>query len=52
MNNGQVIEFAPPISLLQDRKSQFSHMVRKTGPEASQKLYQMTVEAEKRKAGN
>ena len=49
MNNGQVIEFAPPISLLQDKKSQFSHMVRKTGPEASRRLYQMTIEADRKR---
>ena len=48
INNGQVKEFASPYRLLQNPLSQFYKMVEKTGPEASQKLHQMALNAHSR----
>ncbi len=49
MSSGQVIELNSPLILLQNKKSHFSMMVAKTGPEASGKLYEMAVEAERKR---
>ena len=49
MNEGQVKEFESPHRLLQDPSSQFSKMVDKTGPAASQKLRAMAQEAHLRR---
>ena len=51
MNKGQVKEFESPHRLLQDPSSQFSKMVDKTGPAASQKLRAMAQEAHLRRRG-
>ena len=48
MSNGRVKEFASPYRLLQNSDSQLYKMVEKTGPEASQKLHQMALEARSR----
>ena len=47
MSDGQAVEFDTPLSLLQNKKSVFSSLVEKTGSEASRRLYQMAVEADK-----
>ena len=54
MSDGQVLEYDTPLALLKNRKSQFFAMVSKTGTEASRRLYQMAVEAdrERKEAGN
>ncbi len=49
MSNSRVKEYASPYSLLQNSNSQLYKMVEKTGPEASQKLHQMALEARSRK---
>ena len=51
MSKGQVKEFERPHHLLQDPSSQFSKMVDKTGPTASQKLRAMAQEAHTRRRG-
>ena len=51
MNKGQLKEFESPHRLLQDPSSQFSKMVDKTGPAASQKLRTMAQEAHLRRRG-
>ena len=51
MNKGQVKEFDSPHRLLLNASSQFSKMVDKTGPTASQKLRAMAQEAHTRKRG-
>ncbi len=48
MSNGRVKEFDSPYRLLQNSDSQLYKMVEKTGPEASQKLHQMALEARSR----
>ena len=45
MSNGQIKEFGSPYRLLQNPDSQLYNMVEKTGPEASEKLHQMAIEA-------
>lgn len=49
MSDGQAVEFDSPLSLLHKRKSQLSLMVNKTGAEASNRLYQMAMEAERKR---
>ena len=51
MNKGQAKEFDSPHRLLLNPSSQFSKMVDKTGPTASQKLRTMAQEAHTRKRG-
>ena len=51
MSKGQVKEFERPHHLLQDPSSQFSKMVDKTGPTASQKLRAMAQEAHTHRRG-
>ena len=51
MSKGQVKEFDSPHHLLQNAGSQFSKMVDKTGPTASQKLRTMAQEAQLRRRG-
>ena len=46
MKEGQVSEFDSPLNLLHNKNSDFSHMVAKTGTEASHKLYQMAAKAD------
>ena len=48
MSNGRVKEFGSPYRLLQNPDSQLYKMVEKTGPEASEKLHQMAIEARSR----
>ena len=52
MNNGQVQEYASPYRLLQNPESMLYKMVEKTGPKASKKLHQMTMDAQSRTIGN
>lgn len=51
MSDGQVAEFDTPLALLQ-RKSLFSEMVGKTGTDASHRLYQMAVLANRDREGH
>ena len=52
MSDGEVLENDSPLVLLSDKKSQFSLMVSETGVEASHRLYEMAVEADRRKNTN
>lgn len=47
MSDGQVLEYDSPCALLENQKSQFLAMVSKTGAEASLRLYQMAMEADR-----
>lgn len=49
MGDGQVLEYDTPLALLENKRSEFSAMVERMGTEASQKLYQMAVEADRAK---
>ncbi len=49
MSDGQAVEFDSPLALLQNKKSYFSAMVAKTGNEASGRLHQIAVEADRAK---
>lgn len=49
MNKGQVKEYDRPYILLQRPESQLKRMVEQTGPTASKKLYQMALEAQRRR---
>ena len=47
MSDGQAVEFDTPLALLQNKTSQFSAMVAKTGHEASHRLHHMAMEADR-----
>ena len=52
MGDGQLLEYDSPCALLENQKSQFSAMVSKTGAEASRRLYQMAIEADRERKSN
>ena len=46
MSDGRVVEFDTPLALLKNSQSHFHKIVLKMGRDASQKLYQLAMEAE------
>ena len=51
MEQGQLMEYAPPTQLLADRNTMFSKLVDKTGPAAAAALRQLASDFYGRRAG-